>query len=202
MSLLTQPPSKCSLCQHLAGTLWKFPEKVPFSALLQRSCSDAGEGGKCAHQGLWAWWASWVSGTKGLDTVWWVRGAGCSGNEAPGSPSPPLQPPRPQEIERLSAFSLRPRAVRCCWCSGKGLCGEHPTAGRQLARREEALTHHLTLGRGFPGGKEPACQRRRCKRPGLDPWVGKIRWRSEWQPSPVFLPGESRGQRSLAGYSP
>ena len=35
-----------------------------------------------------------------------------------------------------------------------------------------------------------------------DPWVGKIPWRRAWQPTPVFLPGESHGQRSLAGYSP
>ena len=34
-----------------------------------------------------------------------------------------------------------------------------------------------------------------------DPWVGKIPWRRKWQPTPVFLPGESHGQRSLAGYS-
>ena len=33
----------------------------------------------------------------------------------------------------------------------------------------------------------------------LDPWVGKIPWRREWQLTPVFLPGESYGQRSLAG---
>ena len=32
--------------------------------------------------------------------------------------------------------------------------------------------------------------------------VGKIPWRRKWQPTPVFLPGESRGQRSLRGYSP
>ena len=31
---------------------------------------------------------------------------------------------------------------------------------------------------------------------------GKIPWRRKWQPTPVFLPGESHGQRSLAGYSP
>ena len=37
-----------------------------------------------------------------------------------------------------------------------------------------------------------------CRRPGFDPWVGKIPWRKEWQPTPVFLPGESHGQRSLA----
>ena len=36
----------------------------------------------------------------------------------------------------------------------------------------------------------------------FDPWVGKIPWRREWLPTPVFLPREFHGQRSLAGYSP
>ena len=57
---------------------------------------------------------------------------------------------------------------------------------------------------GFPGsasGKQPACQNRRRKRPGFDPWVGKIPRRRKWQPTPVLLPGESQGQRSLVGYS-
>ena len=36
----------------------------------------------------------------------------------------------------------------------------------------------------------------------FNPWVGKIPWRKKWQPSPVFLPRESHGQRSLVGYSP
>ena len=40
------------------------------------------------------------------------------------------------------------------------------------------------------------------RRDRLDPWVRKVLWRRAWQPTPVFLPGESRGQRSLAGYSP
>ena len=35
----------------------------------------------------------------------------------------------------------------------------------------------------------------------FNPWVGKIPWRRTWQPTPVFLPGESHGQRSLAGDS-
>ena len=41
-----------------------------------------------------------------------------------------------------------------------------------------------------------------CRRPGFDPWVGKIPWRRKWQPTPVLLPGESHGGRSLIGYSP
>ena len=48
-------------------------------------------------------------------------------------------------------------------------------------------------------GKESTCQRRSHR---FDPWVGKIPWRRAWQPTPVFLPRESYGQRSLTGYSP
>ena len=51
-------------------------------------------------------------------------------------------------------------------------------------------------------GKKSTCQYRRCKRCGFDPWVGKMPWRSKGQPTPVFLPGKSHGQRSLACYSP
>ena len=42
----------------------------------------------------------------------------------------------------------------------------------------------------------------RCKRREFDPWVQKIPWRRAQQPTPVFLPGESHGQRSLVGYGP
>ena len=48
-------------------------------------------------------------------------------------------------------------------------------------------------------GKEPTSE---CKRCGFSPWVRKIPWRREWQPTPAFLPGEFHGQRSLAVYSP
>ena len=51
-------------------------------------------------------------------------------------------------------------------------------------------------------GKEPTCRCRKCSRCRFDPWVRKIPWRRAWQPAPVFLPGESHGQRNLVGYSP
>ena len=51
-------------------------------------------------------------------------------------------------------------------------------------------------------GKESACQCRMCGEVGFDLWVWKIPWRRKWQPTPVFLPGKSQGQRSLEGYSP
>ena len=40
-----------------------------------------------------------------------------------------------------------------------------------------------------------------CRRPRFDPRVGKIPWRKVWQSTPIFLPGKSHGQRTLAGYS-
>ena len=64
---------------------------------------------------------------------------------------------------------------------------------------------YLSTSRGFQdtiSGKEYACQSRRTKGHGFDPWVRKIPWRRKWQPTPVFLPGKSHGQRSLVGYSP
>ena len=57
---------------------------------------------------------------------------------------------------------------------------------------------------GFPGGtngKEPTCQARRLKRRGFNHWVRKIPWRRAWEPTPVFLPWESHGQRSLVLHS-
>jgi len=75
-----------------------------------------------------------------------------------------------------------------------------------MDKEDMAYTHNGKLFiKGFSGGasgKESACQYRRLKRQGFDPWVQKIPWRREWQPTPVFLPGESHGQRILVGYSP
>ena len=52
---------------------------------------------------------------------------------------------------------------------------------------------------GLPRGNLPV-NAGRHKRPEFDPWVGKISRRRKWQPTPVFSPVESHGQRSLAGY--
>ena len=57
----------------------------------------------------------------------------------------------------------------------------------------------------FPGssdGKEKKKVHLQCRRPGFNPWVRKIPWRKEWQPTPVILPGEFHEQRILVGYSP
>ena len=46
--------------------------------------------------------------------------------------------------------------------------------------------------------KNPSANAGRRKRCRFDPWVEKTPWKGAWQPTPVFLPGESHGQRSLA----
>ena len=60
---------------------------------------------------------------------------------------------------------------------------------------------------GFPGGasdKELACQCRRLKQCRFDRWIWKIPWRRAWQPTLVFLPGESHGHgwRTLVSCGP
>ena len=98
----------------------------------------------------------------------------------------------------------------------RSLAGYSPWGGKE-SDTAERLYFLPSMLYGFPGGssgKEPTCQCRRhkrhgfhssvgclqCGRPGFDPWLGKILWRRKWHPTPVFLPGESHGQRSLAGY--
>ena len=80
-------------------------------------------------------------------------------------------------------------------------CLENPHGQRSLENyspwdcKELDMTERL---RRWLSGKESACQ---CRRHGFDPWFKKIPWSRKWQPSPVFLPGKSHGQRSLMAYS-
>ena len=67
-------------------------------------------------------------------------------------------------------------------------CGHYPCHCRRA---------YCLFYTGGARGKEAACQCGTCKRRGFDSWVGKIPWSRKWQPTPVFLPGESHGQRSL-----
>ena len=65
--------------------------------------------------------------------------------------------------------------------------------------RKVEFPDSLKLGHFLGGsdGKESTCQ---CRRPRFYSWVGKISW--SWLTTPVFMPGEFQGQRSLTGYSP
>ena len=57
----------------------------------------------------------------------------------------------------------------------------------------------MALGVKNSPASECWTHRRRCR---FHPWVGKMPWRREWQPTPASWPGERHGRRSLAGYSP
>ena len=54
----------------------------------------------------------------------------------------------------------------------------------------------------WSSGEESACQCKRHRKCRFNPWIGKIPWSRKWQPTPVFLPGTSHGQKNLAGYRP
>ena len=78
--------------------------------------------------------------------------------------------------------------------------GTSTLKGRQ---KVSMASPHLSgfSSRPVPDGsadKESACQWGRCR---FNPWDRKIPWRRKWQSTPVFLPWESHGQRSLASYS-
>ena len=61
----------------------------------------------------------------------------------------------------------------------------------------------LLFWRDFPCGSESQASAYNVRNlDGFDPWVRKIPWRRKWQPTSVFMPGESHGWRSLVGYSP
>ena len=77
-------------------------------------------------------------------------------------------------------------------CSMPGLPVQHQLTGLGAPILQYGLPWWLS-------DKESTCQCRRC---GFDPRVGKVPWRRKWQSTPIFLPGKSHGQRSLAGYSP
>ena len=61
--------------------------------------------------------------------------------------------------------------------------------------QQNDLVTHIQVSGGFPdssGSKESAYN---AGKPGFNPWVRKIPWRREWQPTPIFLPGEFHGQK-------
>ena len=88
----------------------------------------------------------------------------------------------------------------------RGACQE-PTATDTKVATAQVREQWAELDYNLDGPRLPWWLRwqRNCLqhgRPRFDPWVRKIPWRREWLSTPVFLPGESHGQRGLAGNSP
>ena len=75
---------------------------------------------------------------------------------------------------------------------------------RPHTQRPQLYGHLMAVSdfQGDASGNQPTCQRRKRKRRVFSPRVGKIPWRRAWRSMPIFLPGESHGQRSLEGYGP
>ena len=85
-----------------------------------------------------------------------------------------------------------PRDGGACWAAVYGVA--------QSRTRLKRLSSSSIGQMGFPGdpsGKEATCQCRRHRRSRFNPWVRKIPWKRKWQPTAVFLPEESHGQRTL-----
>ena len=106
-------------------------------------------------------------------------------------------------------------------CPQCGRPGFHPWAGKIPWRRERLPTPVFWPGKFHGlyspwGHKEPDTTEQlslfqvaqtiknlpAMQETQFDPWVWKIPWRRSWQPTPAFVPGESPGERNLAGYSP
>ena len=82
-------------------------------------------------------------------------------------------------------------------------CLENPMGGGAWWATVHGVTKSRTRLSDFTNltltGKKSDCQGRTHKRCRFDPWVGKISWRRTWQPTPVFMPGKSHGERRLEG---
>ena len=108
----------------------------------------------------------------------------------------------------LQSFSIRctqspaksQQSFHCLPCREKGgLRESHWPQGACCLEGKRGDLYMTRLPRWL-SGKEPAWECMRYKRCWFDPWVRKIPWRREWQPTLVFLPGEAHRQRCLAGY--
>ena len=87
-----------------------------------------------------------------------------------------------------------------CWTHHKTLLALQMRNTTAVWRNRYGVSEHVLRRRC--SGKESTCQCRRRRRWVFDPWVRKVLWSRKWHPAPIFLPGESHGQRSLVGYSP
>ena len=99
---------------------------------------------------------------------------------------------------------MRSQRVGHDWMTFTKVCLCSECTHTIVRRAENTFNQHLCVQRASQvaqWGRSPPMQETQGMRQ-FDPWVRKIPWTRRWQPTPVFLPGESHGQRSLAGYHP
>ena len=113
--------------------------------------------------------------------------------------------PYPSSVYRLFIISLPKPLMKPATLLKQLLLTPLSAAANQLRHLEILQLCLISVGlmgthySSGPSGKEPSCQCRGRKRHRFHPWGRKIPWRRKWQPTPVFLPGESHGQRSPVG---
>ena len=140
---------------------------------------------------------------KNPNLLAWIRRTvkNCPMSSSSPPPLPQSPPPSPMPSHQTSYTKLNSWDLFCAHT----YCSKPFHLYHLIYLFFPLLFYYILSHLGFPGGtsgKESTCQCRRHKRHGFDPWVRKIPWRKAWQSTPVFLPEEFRGQRSLAGYSP
>ena len=100
----------------------------------------------------------------------------------------------------LCLYILSPsRPHFCCHLGYECDIQKECQAWSKVMMKTKVRSDHFSLQAGLPQRIWLQCRRHR--RLEFKHWVGKISWRREWQPTPVFLPGKSHGQRSLKGYT-
>ena len=82
------------------------------------------------------------------------------------------------------------------------MCGWGPSRPSRCQNEDDFLFCSGDITSTLEALAFPSFSKESLARRGFDPWVGKISQRRVWQCIPVFLPGESHGQRTLVGYGP
>ena len=132
----------------------------------------------------------------GVDGIpWWLREASVCNARDPGSipgsgRSPGEGNGNPLQYSCLENFH-----------GWRNLVGHSPS-GRKESRTTERFHFTSLHGTLLPCGSDGKVSACNAGKPGFNLWVGKIPWRRKWQPTPVLLPREFHGLRSLVGYSP
>ena len=128
----------------------------------------------------------------------------CPGPPSTRCPGPPstrcLGPPHPLSARDPCPLSTQDPPSTCCPGPPSTCCSVPPSACLILLSKDTwGLRPFCLLLSAIP---LPWYTVYVQSRPGFNPWARKIPWRRKWHPTPVSLPGESYGQRSLVGYSP